>query len=111
MVFNRGSSSSLDCATIERGSAALGVRGFASPIPCSHLVHGPPVAVVLQGEIYSPDFRILGLVGQLDDTKERIPGFLLALEDIHEQCGDRAGSHRRGDGSVENQSSRASLPS
>jgi hypothetical protein len=93
MVFNRGSSSRRDCATTERGSASVGVCGSASlpPYFVPLLVDGLEIRVVLQRKVLAPDRGVDGFVGELDDAEERIAGFLLALEDVHEQRRDRGG--------------------
>ena len=49
------------------------------------LVDRPLVPVVLQREVLAPDRGILDRVAQLDHAKERVPRFLLALEDVDEQ--------------------------
>jgi hypothetical protein len=42
----------------------------------------------LEREVLPPDRRIVRIVGELDDTEERVPPFLLPLEDVDEECDD-----------------------
>src|SRR4030095_6785988 len=60
LVFRRGSSSSRDCATTERGSACDGVRGMASlPAVVGTLdIRGAVVGVVLEGKILASHCQI-----------------------------------------------------
>src|SRR5687767_1021942 len=58
---------------------------FAAAVTRPLLIDGAHVAVVLLGEILSPDRGILGVVRQIDDAIKRISRFLLALEDVHQK--------------------------
>ncbi len=69
-------------------------HGFAPAIAGAHLVHRLAVAVVLHGEVLAPHRWIGRLVVQLHDAVERIPRFLLAREDVHQQRRDRDRGNR-----------------
>jgi hypothetical protein len=72
--------------------------GFAAAEPGADLVHRPAIGVVLLREVLAPDRRILGVVGQLDDAEERVPGLLLVFEDVDEQRDHAERDQRRCDG-------------
>ena len=60
-------------------------NGLAAAVSGADLIDGASVAIVLKGKILSPDRRIGYFVIELDDSIERIAGFLLALKDIHQE--------------------------
>ena len=61
---------------------------FAAAEARPHLIDGPAIAVVLRGEVAAPHRRVDRLVVQLDDAEERVPRFLLVLEDRDEDADD-----------------------
>ena len=83
-----------DCATTERGSACVGVRGigFAAAVTRALLIDRAAVVVVLQRKILSPDGGIIGLVVQFHDAEERILRLLFVLKnrDEKDHAEDRA---------------------
>src|SRR3954465_14112278 len=58
------------------------------------LIDGALVCVVLQREVLPPYGWIFGIILQLDNPEEGIPGLLLPLEDINQQDRQRD-SHKR----------------
>jgi hypothetical protein len=59
--------------------------GLAAAKACALLVNRAQIGIILQGKVFTPEAWISGLIVELDDTIERISGFLLALEDIDQQ--------------------------
>src|SRR5688500_11368050 len=84
-----------------RISGGRRVRLALTPtITSAYLIHRAPVVVVLQREVASPHRGIIGGVVQGHDTIERIPGFLLSREDVHQQrrhAGDRQRTPEHGE--------------
>ena len=95
-----------DCATTERGSACVGVRGigFASAIARALLVHRAAIVIVLQREILAPDGGVIGFVGEFHDAEERILRLLFVLEDRDENdhAEDRGDARRDSTSDAEN---------
>ena len=53
--------------------------------PCTLLVYGAQIGIVLQRKVLAPERRITGLVVELDHPIERISGLLFALKDVDQQ--------------------------
>jgi hypothetical protein len=85
IFFSRGSSSIFDCATTDRGSAFVGVRGNAAAVFGADLIHRALVVVVLEREILAPDRGVHGVVGEFDHAEEGILRLLFAFHDVHEE--------------------------
>jgi len=75
----------------------VGLGGLAGDLV--GLVHlgGTQIGLVLQREVLSPNSRIIGGVGDLDDLGERVLGLLLVGEDRCQQPGEPRGGDGAGD--------------
>ena len=81
----------------DRARIGLGRRvrhGLAAAVLGALHVDRAQVEVVLHREVLAPDGRVVDGVVQLDHAVERVSRFLLALEDVDEQCGDGDGGER-----------------
>ncbi len=74
--------------------ARIVVRGFTGfGVVVVHLSRGD-VRLVLGREVLAPHRGIVGRFVDLDDLGERRLRFLLAFEDVREECGKTSGGHR-----------------
>ena len=72
-------------------------HSLAAAIARALLIDRAQVAVILQRKVFTPDRRIIGIVGQFDDAEECVLRFLLPLHDVDEQRRGRRGAGRRQD--------------
>ena len=71
-------------------------ESFAAAVTRAHLIDGPFVVVILQWEIFPPHGGIFSFVGQFHDTIKRVPRFLLAFKDTHQQSDAHDGDDNGG---------------